>query len=110
MMTRLFDQNCSHQSGPPLDVHSVKTFLTELKQPWSLDTEQKHIEYDFMFNNFHETMSFVNALAWISNQQDHHPDLEVGYKHCLVRFSTHSVTGLSINDFICASRTEKLLS
>ena len=55
-------------------------------------------------------MAFVNALAWIAHSEDHHPDLEVGYRHCRVRFSTHSVGGLSENDFICAARVDALLS
>ena len=55
-------------------------------------------------------MAFVNATAWISHREDHHPDLEVGYGHCLVRLNTHDVGGLSINDFVCAAKIEALLS
>lgn len=55
-------------------------------------------------------MGFVNAVAWIANQEGHHPDLEVGYNHCLVRYSTHAIGGLSENDFICAAKIDKLLA
>jgi 4a-hydroxytetrahydrobiopterin dehydratase len=51
----------------------------------------------------------VNAVAWIANREDHHPDLTVGYKRCEVRYSTHSVGGLSENDFICAAKIDDLL-
>ncbi|MGA2584075.1 MAG: 4a-hydroxytetrahydrobiopterin dehydratase [Tepidisphaeraceae bacterium] len=62
----------------------------------------------FNFKDYHHTMAFVNAVAWVSHQQDHHPDMEVGYNRCKVRYSTHSVGGLSENDFICAAKVESL--
>ena len=68
------------------------------------------IQREFKFKNFHETMAFVNAVAFIANREDHHPDLEVGYNKCLVKFSTHSVGGLSQNDFICAAKVDALLA
>jgi 4a-hydroxytetrahydrobiopterin dehydratase len=63
----------------------------------------------FEFKNYHHTMAFVNAVAWIAHREDHHPDLEVGYNRCRVFYSTHDVGGLSENDFICAARVESLL-
>jgi 4a-hydroxytetrahydrobiopterin dehydratase len=62
----------------------------------------------FPFKNYYETMAFVNATAWVSHREDHHPDLEVGYNKCKVRYSTHSVGGLSENDFICAAKLNSL--
>ncbi len=82
--------------------------LLPLVPDWRLSDDGKTISRDFVFKNFHHTMAFVNALAWIAHGQDHHPDMEVGYGHCFVRFSTHDVGGLSINDFICAARTDAL--
>jgi 4a-hydroxytetrahydrobiopterin dehydratase len=64
----------------------------------------------YHFKNYYETMAFVNASAWISHREDHHPDLEVGYNKCRVRYSTHSVGGLSENDFICAAKVEALMA
>jgi 4a-hydroxytetrahydrobiopterin dehydratase len=64
----------------------------------------------YAFKNYHETMAFVNASAWVSHREDHHPDLEVGYNKCRVRYSTHSVGGLSENDFICAAKLEALFA
>lgn len=66
------------------------------------------ISKTFPFKDYHETMAFVNAVAWIAHQQNHHPDMEVGYNKCVVRYSTHSVGGVSKNDFICAARVESL--
>ena len=63
----------------------------------------------YPFTNYYETMAFVNALAWISHRVDHHPDLMVGYNKCRVEYSTHSIGGLSQNDFTCAAKADTLL-
>ena len=64
----------------------------------------------FVFANHYETMSFVNAVAWVSHRENHHPDLEVGYKHCTMRYRTHAIDGLSENDFVCAAKIDSLFS
>ena len=64
----------------------------------------------YSFANYYETISFVNALAFIANAQDHHPDLSVHYNRCVVRFSTHDVKGLSESDFECAAQIDALLA
>jgi len=63
----------------------------------------------YRFKNFHETMAFVNAVAWISHKEDHHPDMEVGYNRCRVRYSTHAIGAISENDLICAAKVESLM-
>ena len=67
------------------------------------------IQKRYAFPDYHHTMAFVNALAWVAHAEDHHPDLLVSYSSCTVRFNTHSVGGLSINDFICAAKLDALL-
>jgi len=62
----------------------------------------------FEFNNYYQTMAFVNAVAWLSHREDHHPDLSVGYNKCHVAYSTHAINGLSENDFICAVKVDAL--
>ena len=78
---------------------------------WSLsgDGANVAIEKTYHFANYYETISFVNALAFIANAQDHHPDLSVHYNRCVVRLNTHDVKGLSISDFDVASRIDALL-
>lgn len=107
----LHRQRCSHQTGPALTAGDQQTLLTQL-QGWQIDSTQPGgaLRKDFTLRDFHQTMSFVNAVAWIANEQDHHPDLAVSYKHCTIRWSTHSVGGLSINDFICAARVDALFA
>lgn len=63
----------------------------------------------FNFADYCATMAFVNAVAWIAHRENHHPDLEVGYRACRVRYSTHAIGGLSENDFICAAKVDRLL-
>ena len=97
-----------HQKGDvPLKSEIVKGYLSQLSG-WKLSS--KEIVKVFEFKNFYETIGFVNAIAFIANQEDHHPDLEVGYKTCKVRYSSHDVGGLSENDFICATKIDELLN
>jgi 4a-hydroxytetrahydrobiopterin dehydratase len=63
----------------------------------------------FAFRDYHGTMAFVNALAWISHREDHHPDLRVGYDRCTVEYATHSAGGLTEKDFGCAAMADALL-
>jgi 4a-hydroxytetrahydrobiopterin dehydratase len=79
---------------------------------WQLtgDGADVAIEKTFRFANYHETISFVNAVAFIANVQDHHPDLSVHYARCVVRFNTHDVQGLSETDFECAAQVDALLA
>ncbi len=68
------------------------------------------IEKVFLFANYHETIAFVNALAWIAHHEDHHPDLQVHYNRCVVALSTHSAGGVTLNDVICAAKAERLFA
>lgn len=82
--------------------------LMALLPGWKVADDGKSIASTFKFGNFHETLGFVNAIGWMANRQDHHPDLEVGYNRCVVHWSTHDVGGLSMNDFICAAKVEAI--
>ena len=62
----------------------------------------------YPFANYYQTIAFVNAIAWISHREDHHPDLQVGYNKCRVEYCTHAIGGLSENDFICAAKCDAL--
>ncbi|MDH5392191.1 MAG: 4a-hydroxytetrahydrobiopterin dehydratase [Gammaproteobacteria bacterium] len=87
-----------------LNETEISDFLNQLNSSWKLKDNARSIERTLSFNDFYETMSFVNAAAWIAHQQDHHPEIQVSYKHCLISYTTHSINGLSLNDFICAAR------
>jgi 4a-hydroxytetrahydrobiopterin dehydratase len=82
----------------------ARVLLSELEPLWTLNADSSTISHSFVFDNYYQTIAFVNVIAQIAHQQDHHPDLEVSYNRCQVTYSTHSVGGLSINDFICAAK------
>lgn len=107
-MPNLAERSCTHRTGPALTPAEAAALLAEVPG-WSIGTDAKTVEREFRFTDYYETIAFVNAIAWVIHAQDHHPDLEVGYNRCRVRFSTHSVNGLSENDFICAARISALL-
>jgi 4a-hydroxytetrahydrobiopterin dehydratase len=90
----------------PMEQAEITRMMGALNQ-W--EQAGKEITKTFRFKNYYETMAFVNATAWISHREDHHPDLEVGYNQCRVRYSTHAIGGLSENDFICAAKIDSLL-
>lgn len=94
--------------GASLQADQIKNLLPQLNKQWSVTEDYRMIKRSFSFHNFYETMAFVNALAWIANTENHHPDLEVGYNYCRVSFTTHALNGLSHNDFICASKIDDL--
>lgn len=95
--------------GQALTAEQVKNLMPQLDKHWLVEKESREIKRSFNFANFYETMAFVNALAWIANKENHHPDLEVGYNYCHVRFMTHALQGLTHNDFICAAKIDDLI-
>jgi 4a-hydroxytetrahydrobiopterin dehydratase len=106
-MTNLLHLKCQSLSGDPMSEAVVRDHLAQVSG-WHLTNGA--IEKTFSFKNYLETIGFVNALAWIANTEDHHPDLAVSYSRCVVRFNTHSVGGISINDFICAAKADALVA
>lgn len=106
--TALLDRHSQRRTSK-LDAGEVQSLLTQLHPDWSITENGLEIRRRFSFSNYYQTIAFVNALAWIAHQQDHHPDLQVGYNHCITHFSTHSVGGLSENDFICAAKVDALV-
>jgi 4a-hydroxytetrahydrobiopterin dehydratase len=82
----------------------------QLLPHWQLTQEGTLLEREFRFKDYYQTMAFVNAVAWIAHQQDHHPEMVVNYNHVLLSFTTHAVDGISMNDFICAAQIDLLHS
>ncbi len=90
---------------PPLNEAEVTDMMRQVPG-WTRSGNA--IARTYRFANYHETMAFVNATAWISHREDHHPDLAVGYNQCTVTYITHAIGGLSENDFICAAKIDAL--
>jgi 4a-hydroxytetrahydrobiopterin dehydratase len=109
-MNELAGRHCVPCEGgiAPLTRAEAQQQMRLLNSQWQLATDGKSLTRAFSFRDFYRTMSFVNALAHIANIEDHHPDLEVGYNYCRVRYSTHAIDGLSSNDLICAAKIDQL--
>jgi len=90
---------------PPLTEAEIQANLAQLVG-W--EVVQGELVKRFAFKNYYETMAFVNAAAWVSHREDHHPDIELGYNQCRLRYITHDIGGLSENDFICAAKMDAL--
>jgi 4a-hydroxytetrahydrobiopterin dehydratase len=109
-MTALRDRRCRPLPAgtPALAPEQAVTLLAQLDAGWRISEDGKSLRRAFGFENFYRTMAFLNAVAWIANTEDHHPDVEAGYDYCRLAFSTHSIGGLSENDFVCAAKIDAL--
>lgn len=103
----LADKRSVHKAAK-LVPDQVEALLAEVPG-YKLDDKREQISKEYSFPDFYETIGFVNALAYIANQEDHHPDLTVTYGKCKVSFTTHDAGGLTENDFICAARVNALI-
>lgn len=104
----LTNKHCKPCEGgvPPLDDGKADELLAELDGWIRIG---KEVSKTYTFTNYYETMAFVNAAAYVSHQENHHPDMLVGYKTCAVTYTTHAIGGLSENDFICAAKLDALI-
>ena len=104
--------NPVHQNRKALSATEIVTHLSKLNGEhavgWRLIDDA--IEKTFSFKNYYETIAFVNAIAFIANAENHHPEMTVLYSKCTVRFNTHDVKGISVSDFFCASKVDALLA
>ncbi len=109
-MNKLNTEQCTPYTpqSQPLTLTQAKNLCRQLHKDWKIASDGKSIRRSLKFKDFYRTMSFTNALAYLAHSEDHHPDLELGYNYCHVTFATHSVGGLSKNDFICAAKLDRL--
>lgn len=108
--TPLTEKKCQPCEGgmEPLKADVAKALVGQVPG-WTISTDGSTLTRRFEFKGFYKTMAFINAMAWIANRENHHPDFEAGYNYCLVNFTTHAIGGLSENDFICAAQINALL-
>ncbi len=105
-MTNLRSQHCSKLSNndAALNDRQSTELVNQLDPQWQVNKQAQTISFTYEFKNYYQTMAFANVVAQIAHQQDHHPDLLITYNQRTVTYSTHSVDGLSLNDFICAAK------
>ena len=102
---------CEPCSGntPKLDYQEISKFLSELNE-WSVNDNQEMIFKKFKFSNFKKAISFANEVGEVAEKEGHHPDISIGWGYCLVMVHTHAIEGLSVNDFILASKIDLIKS
>jgi 4a-hydroxytetrahydrobiopterin dehydratase len=104
---KLAEENCK-----PLGAGDISFSLKEAQElglqipEWTVG--EKAIEREFHFQNFRQSMAFVNQVADLAEKQNHHPDIFIAYGKVKLVLSTHKVGGLSRNDFILAAKIDRL--
>lgn len=108
-MGNLFDKKCAPCEGG-VDALTRKEFSVYLDQvsKWEI-IDDKLMERQFEFKDFPEALKFVNLAGEIAEEEGHHPDLLIhGWNNVKVSLFTHAIGGLSINDFVVASKIDRL--
>lgn len=116
-------------NAPLLDTQALETTLRDVLNQWKAATpadddltdliqldeglaaaprHASSIARNYGFNDYHQTMAFVRAMTTMIHREDHHPNLSVSYKDCIVTFSTHSAGGVTLNDLICAAKCDAI--
>jgi 4a-hydroxytetrahydrobiopterin dehydratase len=75
---------------------------------WIFNQEKNCLEKEYTFKSYLKNIGFVNAIAWIANKENHHPDLEVSFNKCIVRITTHDENGVGEKDFALALKINEL--
>lgn len=112
MATELTKKRCESCEGigSPLQHEQIMNLMPQLNEKWLITPDEKSITRSFSLANFYETMALINAIAFMAHTENHHPDMQVGYNHCSITYSTHALNGLSLNDFICAAKVDALIA
>ena len=103
MRSRLYPENT-----PPLDARQIAQYKPAISPEWETVDNSK-LRRRFAWDSFKEAVFFFNAVAYLAERENHHPDLTVSYKRVTVELTTHDVGGLSLNDFIVAAKIDKLV-
>lgn len=109
-MSELRQRKCEpcEKGVSPMNAEQVRQFLAMIDGDWSVGNEGAKISRRFKFDNYYQTTAFINAVAWIAHNEDHHPDICFGYNQVTIDYSTHAIGGLSENDFISAAKVDDL--
>ncbi len=104
----LSNQNCTklNSNDKPLNLEEIEIYLSKVNS-WNLNNK-KHIERKFFFNNYKESLQFINLISEIAERENHHPDISFGWGYAKISIYSHSLNGLHKNDFIFASKIDKI--
>lgn len=108
MAEKLSEKQCVPCEGgvEPLKGEQLDQLQRELGEGWRV-IDEHHLEKEWTFNTYLEGVNFVNEVAEIADEQNHHPDIYLGYGKVRLQLWTHKIGGLSENDFIVAAKIEQ---
>lgn len=109
-MSKLAKKKCVPCEGgvDPLSESEARKLMPELEQEWMLIDGGRMLARTWNFKDFKKTMAFVNKVADIAEEEGHHPDMTISYNVLSVELMTHAIDGLSENDFILASKVDRI--
>jgi len=110
MKIDLTKKTCEPCSGntPKLNNSEISYYLSSINN-WKINDEQKMIFKKFTFQSFKKALEFVNQVGKLADDESHHPDISIGWGYSIVMIHTHAIKGLSVNDFVLASKIDKLI-
>ncbi|MFN3275808.1 MAG: 4a-hydroxytetrahydrobiopterin dehydratase [Paracoccus sp. (in: a-proteobacteria)] len=109
MTTGDLSQRTCQGKAPPCGPDEIRAMMAQLTG-WQLSGASDRLTRRFEFKGFARAVEMANLAAWLGNKQGHHPDIAFGWGYCTVTFTTHDAGGLTVNDFICASRLDALVA
>ncbi|HEX5222235.1 MAG TPA: 4a-hydroxytetrahydrobiopterin dehydratase [Verrucomicrobiae bacterium] len=106
--TELTREHCKPCSGKtsPLTGDALKELHVQLDGTWQIINEH-HLEKEYTFDNFRDALAFTNRVGEVAEKENHHPDIYLTYGKVGLRLWTHSINGLSENDFILAAKVDQ---
>jgi 4a-hydroxytetrahydrobiopterin dehydratase len=109
-LPNLLEQHCEDiaKGTKGLVIPTIESYLNMLPG-WDVTLDYASIHKTFAFKNYHQTVSFVNAVSWVAHKEDHHPEICFGYNQCKITLKTHSIKGISQNDMIMAAKINALM-
>ena len=107
-MSDLTEKKCKPCEGcvEPMSTEAISTMLDSING-WQF--KENRLTKTWVLKNHYQAISLVNAIAWIANQEGHHPTLTITYNQCTIEYTTHAAKGLTENDFICAAKIDNLI-
>ena len=107
--SHLNKMKCTACSGktPKLTMEEITKNL-KLLDNWNLNDDNQMVYKKFSFKSFKKSLDFTNIVGKISEEEQHHPDISLGYGYCIIMIHTHAIKGLTINDFILASKIDNI--
>jgi|TARA_B110000438_G_scaffold114235_1_gene111972 4a-hydroxytetrahydrobiopterin dehydratase len=111
-LTKLIEKKCNNceKDAVALSCEDILAYLKQINKEWLFDDTQNIINRRFYFPIYSQTIAFVNAVAWIAVKEGHHPEMQIGYGYCDIKFTTNAIAALTENDFICAAKIDHLIA